>query len=634
MAYRSALSAAVMGLDSGSVLTAVTTLEEQPEELRAWEWHHLRSRSDRSIAFYPDVVSNSEGCGIALLQDGRWAAIGHDRDIRWIDLESGAVRASEPLEPGELISSLSAPIDGSVLVVGTLSGHLVTLDPTTGELERTDKATQHAVYGIAHSPVGDVLAYADYTGVVTFLDAATRTEIDRWKAHDRGEVSLHYSPDGTRLATTSWDGTAKIWDARTRELLATCAGHEQWVTDAAWSSSGSRLATSSVDGTVAVWDAVTGELNDSHHLHRGLVTSLVWLPGDEDLVSAGFDGEVLRWNADTGERLAVFLGHRREVASVAVDAKRGRIITAGADGARIWDIETSDVPTGEAGLYATLLSVSPDGERVVCSGPDGILRFFTAAGKEIARRAVDLPQGTQRRGRNFALCWVREDLALLSLEPRGYVLRHPDLVGGELFLGECPDESYRLGLAWAPATQQLALLAAFHNQLLRLPEGERVRLEFEGQATVTARASVISPDGELLATTGIDGLHLWALPSGSHLKQISSVNQAGLAFGLDGSTLYCGSLEGVQVHQLLNDSAPRTIPGARLAEGLAHHPTEPRLAVGHEDGRVTLVDTERNESLMTLGRHGGPVPSLAFTPDGGTLVTLGTDGTIKFWSTD
>ena len=61
-AYRARLSAAVAALQNHDVTDAARHLDAAPEALRGWEWRHLRSRLDDSIAVIPAPPS-----GIVLL---------------------------------------------------------------------------------------------------------------------------------------------------------------------------------------------------------------------------------------------------------------------------------------------------------------------------------------------------------------------------------------------------------------------------------------------------------------------------------------------------------------------------------------------------------------------------------------
>ena len=58
------------------------------------------------------------------------------------------------------------------------------------------------------------------------------------------------------------------------------------------------------------------------------------------------------------------------------------------------------------------------------------------------------------------------------------------------------------------------------------------------------------------------------------------------------------------------------------------------LPAGSTDKTVLLWDTITAELLATLSGHINGITALAFSPDGNTLASGGTDGTVRFWNTE
>lgn len=73
---------------------------------------------------------------------------------------------------------------------------------------------------------------------------------------------------------------------------------------------------------------------------------------------------------------------------------------------------------------------------------------------------------------------------------------------------------------------------------------------------------------------------------------------------------------------------------ARLGKGKIHEiqyaPDGTRLAVAGSIG-IWLYDAQTNEELDLLGGYMCSVRSLSFSPDGRTLASGGSDGTLRFW---
>ena len=61
------------------------------------------------------------------------------------------------------------------------------------------------------------------------------------------------------------------------------------------------------------------------------------------------------------------------------------------------------------------------------------------------------------------------------------------------------------------------------------------------------------------------------------------------------------------------------------------HRTVRALAVGQEDGGISLWDAQSRQRRLTLAAHEGFVAAMAFAPDGSTLASSGGDRTTRTW---
>lgn len=91
----------------------------------------------------------------------------------------------------------------------------------------------------------------------------TLSDIDVWEISSgakkttlKGEVGavfgVAFSPDGKVLATGSYDGI-RIWDAANGNLLQTLTGHKDSIWELAFAPDGKTLISSSIDNTIKVW---------------------------------------------------------------------------------------------------------------------------------------------------------------------------------------------------------------------------------------------------------------------------------------------------------------------------------------------------------------------------------------------
>ena len=84
----------------------------------------------------------------------------------------------------------------------------------------------------------------------------------------------------------------------------------------------------------------------------------------------------------------------------------------------------------------------------------------------------------------------------------------------------------------------------------------------------------------------------------------------------------------------VNDERPiERFPQAAGARALAFHPTDPLIAVAHDDGTVDVVDVRSGSSEVTLAGSDA-VGAVSFSPDGTRLATAGEDGTVRLFDAE
>ncbi len=162
-------------------------------------------------------------------------------------------------------------------------------------------------------------------------------------------------------------------------------------------------------------------------------------------------------------------------------------------------------------------------------------------------------------------------------------------------------------------------------------------------------AAAFSADGRTAVTAGADNRAIvWDVKAAAAVETLSghTGGVTGLALSRDGRTLYSASLDGRILVSDLGGAhrlgRPFTIGRAGVAPphytysplgdppAYALSPDGSRLAVGHFDGSLTVVDARTlsagpNRRLLTQ-----PITGLAYAPHGGPLVVGGSDGRLAF----
>ena len=181
----------------------------------------------------------------------------------------------------------SAHTDGYVRLWDVDSGTLIR------EIEHGD-----IVNSIAFSPDGQILASA--TGLVPFHGEETVNSIQLWDVktgsqllfipNDTGAVfSVAFSPDGKLIASGGYDTTIAIWDAQTGEKIASLEGHEGSVYSVSFSADGRYLVSGSADKTVRLWDTSTWEELAVYRDHSATVMDVAFSPDSTLIASVSID---------------------------------------------------------------------------------------------------------------------------------------------------------------------------------------------------------------------------------------------------------------------------------------------------------------------------------------------------------
>jgi WD40 repeat protein len=129
-----------------------------------------------------------------------------------------------------------------------------------------------------------------------------------------------------------------------------------------------------------------------------------------------------------------------------------------------------------------------------------------------------------------------------------------------------------------------------------------------------------------LAAGPVRALDVGALPPGpSRSRSAAAEGQRVVAIGGDnGIVTLWDAIGGGQLRQFRGHQGP--VQAVRLAPGGA------LLATGGADGTVRLWDVASGRQLAQLAGHAGPVASLAFSASGRLLASGGQDQTVRLWA--
>ncbi|MFB4278116.1 WD40 repeat domain-containing serine/threonine protein kinase [Nonomuraea sp. MTCD27] len=593
-----------------------------------------RARAQRDQALSRQLVAQSQALAITAPQTARLLAVAAGRIVPPSPETRAAIRAA------------------------TARPQLAVLGGFPGE-----------VHSVAFGPDGATLAATGRGAPLRMWDT-TRLAPVAWPVAggegDEDGMAVAYSGDGTRLAVAGPTGRVRVWDTATRRGW-TGGERTPWTRQwAAFSPDGSLLATAGGStGASRLWDAASGTPVAALHSLEGAPGPVAFSP-DGTLIAAAYPRGPIRTfevasGRLTGDPLEPAAGSvtpepREEVAALAFSPD-GRLLagTTGSERIQLWDVATRRVVgrplTGHTGLI-TSAAFSPDGGVLATASQDGTIRLWDVRGRR--------PLGDPLTGHTHAVNAVAFSpdggvLASASADatvrlwrlPRG--TRHRlTLIGPEG--GQVPADR-PVPPRWyeRPDTTQ-AVLSADAGRLVVQPydgsragygsiwswdvrsarwRGERLRIRPDDLVDGVA----LGPDGRSLAASGSfdddRGLNTTILDGPA------SVHGRPLAYGPDGRLLATtGPDASVRVWTLPDgraSGAPLAGHPARVTAAAFSPDGGTLLAVGTADGSVLLWEVATGRQRGVLRGHTLPVTSLAFGPGGALLLSGSEDRTARLW---
>jgi WD40 repeat protein len=163
---------------------------------------------------------------------------------------------------------------------------------------------QDAIYSLALSPDGKMLATGGYDQKIKLWDVETGKEIKTLSGHNGCVYHLAFRPDGNILASASADRTVKLWDVASGERRDTLSQSLKELYTVAFSPDGKWLAAGGADNRLRVWEIsptaaeTANPMLHSIFAHEGAILNLVFSEDGKALLSSADDRTVKLWNTD------------------------------------------------------------------------------------------------------------------------------------------------------------------------------------------------------------------------------------------------------------------------------------------------------------------------------------------------
>jgi WD40 repeat protein len=340
---------------------------------------------------------------------------------------------------------------------------------------------------------------------------------DLSKTLEDGTVDIYclaFSPDGTMLAAGGTGSVIKLWRVSDGTVLTTLTGHSGDIYSVAISSDGTRLASGSMDKTIKLWSLPDGKLLNTLTGHTETVTSVAFNPDGTMLASSSYDTTIKLWSLPGCKVLTTLSDHIAIVSSVKFSPD-GMLLASGSvdSSVKVWSLYGQGANMASANPGNTRISSKPTPEFLTAAAASFLALHGTGAQKSKEKEHV-------RDGSKS------------------------EIVGSNLDQKNISESKVGSSAALIASGVAAASLLAGCDKNPTSPDKEKklkVKLLFnlEGH-TVWVVSVAFSPDGEMLASSGWDGIiKLWSLSDGKLLKTLSghSYPVMSVAFRPDGTML-------------------------------------------------------------------------------------------------
>jgi WD40 repeat protein len=619
--YVAAIGAAVAALQTHQPHIADGWLASTPEELRGWEWEHLRYRLDQSRREVLDLGSPAKL--IAVSPDGELVAAASDSIVRVVRGESGAPVASFAVSSVHASVSflqggqgLVWPAAGGNLAVGDINSASVNLIHCGGEIRR-----------VACSPDGRWIVVGLTDGRVRVLERSSMAVA--FELGNLGDSHIHqlaFSADGSVLAAVPWKGLhiGKVFVWRTADWSPLCVveGPQSIIDGLAISDDGARLATGTIDQLVRVWSLPDGEPVAQPIQCEGLPKAILFSPNPGELTIACL-GLVRTVDLSTGLdiRKAHVLTHSIN-AIARLDATQEFLIATASGRVTAMPQAEEEVPVfGTPGSWVFDMAIGIDGSRLLAPPRSWDLN----TGAELAVVSTS-GSGTVSIGPDgLEALLVSQDRVHIAGVESSKVRVETRVERGESWAG-----------AWHPH-EPLIAVGGRHGCDIHLRDSrtlERIRSFPESQRGQT-RVLRFSPDGSMLAAATLEsiGLRVFDVETGAIRFSLPDVPTCwSVDWSPDGRMLAASCAQEVLLFETRDWSLIGTLRGHEgTIKSLKFHPSGELLATCSEDQSVRLWNVGRRAHVLMLYGHHARCRALEWSRDGKVLATADEAGAIRLW---
>lgn len=610
--YVAHLAAAEGAVARGATGAAWRWLDAVPAAERRFEWHLLAAEAEQSLAAHA-LHAPGLSC-VAVSPDSATCAVG--------------------------------TVDGTILLFDTAA----LADPSRAPTPRRSIAAhRHSIYCLSFDADGKRLASSSADRGAAIWDVATGASLATFGNHTYPVTTIRFAPDGQRMCSTSYQrpkgGEIRIWNAADGKELAVLQSGYAPITCSHWSADGKHIVGASWDQQLHVFDLAAPDRPIVVRLgaegpYRAAQASA--LSPDGTLVAVACkDDQIHLFEAWTGKPVRDFVGHGKIVEGVAFSPDGKLLASTSADtSVRLWDVASGKqvaMLRGHRGLVRGV-TFAQGGTRLLTCSADGTVRAWDVAAARHSIRRIELPK-------NAYSVAERPDGKFLALGDAEGALLLRSTADGSVVEQIADDDGWIGDVHWRRDTNGDHLLLAAGNRLLqRWDLGTKTRRLFGDPKVEPPRhgcgggidAVAWSPDGTRIAAVCRDNqARAWDAATGQMLWKVDfPKTPLRIVFAPDGSALAIAGQAGVALHDPADGAVRVALKGHRgTVQSVQFAPDGNEVVTVGEDGTLRFWNSADGTLLASTVAHDGPARRVAMSPDGTRLATCGDDDRIVLWDT-
>jgi eukaryotic-like serine/threonine-protein kinase len=572
----------------------------------------------------------------------RFAFINHDQNLLAITgaglyyLDTQNLTARHFIDGEGMLTSLAVSPDGKSVAAGDREGTVRIWEIESGQkkYELKDKAGE--IITLVFSPDSSSIVFSDANKNIYLWSPRQGKFLTFPPKHGLGIHSLIFSDNGSNIYSGSYDFQIIVWDAsgKSRDKFTT----NKKINAIAISPDSRYLAAAMSDANIKVWSRITKEvvIEISAPQLATNFTSIEFLPNSENFVTGSEDGYIRLWNlsdkkpvweATSTDKDNNPLGRTR-IKTLALSGGGSQIAVMYDNGMiDLWNLSTKEKVISQSWQFEPLrkVTISPDDHTLAYQLGDHSVEVLPLDHpSEATRISGTLPRGNpisfdnkitivqlnrddQLNLYSLPVTDSQQPIAFYDYPPHGTVSFSPDSL----------------------------LLAAFSNRKLTYwATTTALELKASINRPLKSCQTLYGQDGKFVAAGSESGVTFSDANVQYFCQIVRSSRHISEAFLPDGS-IVAQSLESQLVDVWDLEQGEQKIQIVTHSEGdamaVAISKDGALLAVALENGDLEIYNLKTRQLLKVLELKTGPIYQVIFSNDGKYIITVSSDGTLRFF---